>query len=188
MRKLLGCGLLLWIAMPLGAQTSAERPLAEIDAFNRQFEAATQRMDMGRHHGVVGRRRNKNPGEPANDHVRALVPVITKLNLDYDRYINVHASAAPQHKSDVVQAMAMVKQNSKVHPFDTGSLLSVTCYNQFFETCRSGVFMSTVFPSKPGIERNWHVIDANDVVLGKTGEPCGAPPDGQEQDDLYALS
>jgi len=52
-----------------------------------------------------------NPGEPANDHVRALVPVITKLNLDYDRYINVHASAAPQHKSDVVQAMAMVKQN-----------------------------------------------------------------------------
>jgi large subunit ribosomal protein L13 len=27
--------------------------------------------------------------------------------------------------------------------------------------------MSTVFPSKPGIERDWHVIDANDVVLGK---------------------
>ncbi len=27
--------------------------------------------------------------------------------------------------------------------------------------------MSTVFPSKPGIERSWHVIDANDVVLGK---------------------
>jgi large subunit ribosomal protein L13 len=27
--------------------------------------------------------------------------------------------------------------------------------------------MSTVFPSKPGIERNWHVIDANNVVLGK---------------------
>jgi len=27
--------------------------------------------------------------------------------------------------------------------------------------------MSTVFPSKAGIERNWHVIDANDVVLGK---------------------
>jgi large subunit ribosomal protein L13 len=27
--------------------------------------------------------------------------------------------------------------------------------------------MSTLFPSKPGIERNWHVIDANDVVLGK---------------------
>jgi glyoxylase-like metal-dependent hydrolase (beta-lactamase superfamily II) len=50
-----------------------------------------------------------NPGEPANDHVRAIVPVITKLNLDYDRYINVHASAAPQHKSDVTQAMAMVK-------------------------------------------------------------------------------
>ncbi len=27
--------------------------------------------------------------------------------------------------------------------------------------------MSTVFPSKPGIERKWHIIDANDVVLGK---------------------
>jgi len=27
--------------------------------------------------------------------------------------------------------------------------------------------MSTVFPSKPGIERKWHVIDADDVVLGK---------------------
>jgi len=27
--------------------------------------------------------------------------------------------------------------------------------------------MSTVFPSKLGIERKWHVIDANDVVLGK---------------------
>jgi len=27
--------------------------------------------------------------------------------------------------------------------------------------------MSTVFPSKPSIERKWHVIDANDVVLGK---------------------
>jgi len=45
MRKLLGCGLLLWIAMPLGAQAPAERSLAQIEAFNRQFEAATQRMD-----------------------------------------------------------------------------------------------------------------------------------------------
>ena len=27
--------------------------------------------------------------------------------------------------------------------------------------------MSTVFPTKQGIERNWHVVDANDVVLGK---------------------
>jgi glyoxylase-like metal-dependent hydrolase (beta-lactamase superfamily II) len=45
------------------------------------------------------------PGEPANDHVKALVPVLEKLNLDYDRYINVHASAAPQHKADVMKAM-----------------------------------------------------------------------------------
>ncbi len=50
-----------------------------------------------------------NPGEPANDHVKALVPVLEKLNLDYDRYINVHASAAPQTKADVSKAMAMGK-------------------------------------------------------------------------------
>jgi glyoxylase-like metal-dependent hydrolase (beta-lactamase superfamily II) len=46
-----------------------------------------------------------NPGEPANDHVKALVPVLEKLNLDFDRYINVHASAEPQHKADVWKAM-----------------------------------------------------------------------------------
>jgi glyoxylase-like metal-dependent hydrolase (beta-lactamase superfamily II) len=46
-----------------------------------------------------------NPGEPANDHVKALVPVLEKLNLDFDRYINVHASAAPQHKADVWKAV-----------------------------------------------------------------------------------
>jgi glyoxylase-like metal-dependent hydrolase (beta-lactamase superfamily II) len=46
-----------------------------------------------------------NPGEPANDHVKALYPVLEKLNLDYDRYINVHASAAPQTKADVMKAM-----------------------------------------------------------------------------------
>jgi glyoxylase-like metal-dependent hydrolase (beta-lactamase superfamily II) len=43
-----------------------------------------------------------NPGQPANDHVKALVPALEKIGLtDFDRYINVHASAAPQHKSDV---------------------------------------------------------------------------------------
>ena len=45
------------------------------------------------------------PGEPANDHVKALVPVLEKLNLDFDRYINVHTSAAPQTKADVWKAM-----------------------------------------------------------------------------------
>src|SRR5436309_6597177 len=29
-------------------------------------------------------------GQPANDHVKALVPILEKLNLDFDRYINVH--------------------------------------------------------------------------------------------------
>lgn len=46
-----------------------------------------------------------NPGEPANDHVKALVPVLERLNLDFDRYINVHVSAAPQTKADVWKAM-----------------------------------------------------------------------------------
>jgi glyoxylase-like metal-dependent hydrolase (beta-lactamase superfamily II) len=46
--------------------------------------------------------------QPANDHVRALVPALAKLGLDYTRYINVHASAAPQTKADVEAAMAAV--------------------------------------------------------------------------------
>jgi len=47
-----------------------------------------------------------NPGQPANDHVKALVPALEKLGLtDFDRYINVHVSAEPQHKSDVWKAV-----------------------------------------------------------------------------------
>jgi glyoxylase-like metal-dependent hydrolase (beta-lactamase superfamily II) len=45
------------------------------------------------------------PGEPANDHVKALVPVLERLNLDFNRYINVHASAAPQTRADVWKAV-----------------------------------------------------------------------------------
>jgi glyoxylase-like metal-dependent hydrolase (beta-lactamase superfamily II) len=39
-------------------------------------------------------------GQPANDHVMALAPVVKKLNLDFERYINVHTSAAPQTKAE----------------------------------------------------------------------------------------
>jgi glyoxylase-like metal-dependent hydrolase (beta-lactamase superfamily II) len=46
-----------------------------------------------------------NPGEPANDHVKALAPVLKKLNLDFDRYINVHTSNAPQTKADFWKAV-----------------------------------------------------------------------------------
>lgn len=47
-----------------------------------------------------------NPGQPANDHVRALVPALEKLGLtNFDRYINVHVSAAPQTKADVWAAV-----------------------------------------------------------------------------------
>jgi glyoxylase-like metal-dependent hydrolase (beta-lactamase superfamily II) len=46
-----------------------------------------------------------NPGQPANDHVKALVPVLETLNLDFNRYINVHAQAAAQTKADVWKAV-----------------------------------------------------------------------------------
>jgi flavorubredoxin len=45
------------------------------------------------------------PGEPANDHVKALVPILDKLNLDFDRYINVHTSANPQSKAELYKAV-----------------------------------------------------------------------------------
>jgi glyoxylase-like metal-dependent hydrolase (beta-lactamase superfamily II) len=45
------------------------------------------------------------PGQPGNDHVKALVPILEKLNLDFDRYINVHASAAPQTKAELWKAV-----------------------------------------------------------------------------------
>jgi len=45
------------------------------------------------------------PGQPANDHVKALAPILKKLNLDFERYINVHTSAAPQTKADFLEAV-----------------------------------------------------------------------------------
>jgi glyoxylase-like metal-dependent hydrolase (beta-lactamase superfamily II) len=44
------------------------------------------------------------PGQPGNDHVKALVPVLERLNLDFDRYINVHTSANPQTKAELWKA------------------------------------------------------------------------------------
>jgi glyoxylase-like metal-dependent hydrolase (beta-lactamase superfamily II) len=46
-----------------------------------------------------------NPGDPPNDHIKALVPVLEKLNLDFDRYINVHTSPMPQTKADLWKAV-----------------------------------------------------------------------------------
>src|SRR5437868_6530536 len=46
------------------------------------------------------------PGQPANDHIKALVPILEKLNLvNFDRYINVHTSATPQTKADLWRAV-----------------------------------------------------------------------------------
>jgi len=47
------------------------------------------------------------PGEPANDHVKALAPVLKKLNLPFERYINVHASAEKQTNKDFWDAVAV---------------------------------------------------------------------------------
>ena len=55
-----------------------------------------------------------NPGDPANDHVKALAPVLKKLNLDFDRYINVHTSDKPQTKADFWKAVEIrEKQDGK---------------------------------------------------------------------------
>jgi glyoxylase-like metal-dependent hydrolase (beta-lactamase superfamily II) len=43
-------------------------------------------------------------GQPGNDHVKALVPVLERLKLDFDRYINVHTTAAPQTKAELWKA------------------------------------------------------------------------------------
>ena len=44
-------------------------------------------------------------GEPGNDHVKAPVPILEKMNLDFDRYINVHTSATPQTKAELWKAV-----------------------------------------------------------------------------------
>jgi glyoxylase-like metal-dependent hydrolase (beta-lactamase superfamily II) len=45
------------------------------------------------------------PGQPGNDHVKALVPALEKLKLvDFDRYINVHTSEMPQTKAELWKA------------------------------------------------------------------------------------
>ena len=44
-------------------------------------------------------------GAAGGDHVKALVPALEKLKLvDFDRYINVHTSAAPQTKAELWKA------------------------------------------------------------------------------------
>jgi glyoxylase-like metal-dependent hydrolase (beta-lactamase superfamily II) len=45
------------------------------------------------------------PGQPGNDHVKALVPALEKIKVtDFERYINVHASNAPQTKAELWKA------------------------------------------------------------------------------------
>jgi len=47
-----------------------------------------------------------NPGQPGNDHVKALVPALEKLGVvNFDRYINVHTSAMPQTKAELWAAV-----------------------------------------------------------------------------------
>jgi glyoxylase-like metal-dependent hydrolase (beta-lactamase superfamily II) len=45
------------------------------------------------------------PGQPGNDHVKALVPALEKIKVtDFTRYINVHTSNAPQTKEELWKA------------------------------------------------------------------------------------
>jgi glyoxylase-like metal-dependent hydrolase (beta-lactamase superfamily II) len=44
-------------------------------------------------------------GQPANDHVKALAPVLERLKLNFDRYINTHASAEPQTRREFLRAV-----------------------------------------------------------------------------------
>jgi glyoxylase-like metal-dependent hydrolase (beta-lactamase superfamily II) len=45
------------------------------------------------------------PGQPGNDHVKALVPALEKLKVtDFERYINVHTSAEKQTKAELWKA------------------------------------------------------------------------------------
>jgi glyoxylase-like metal-dependent hydrolase (beta-lactamase superfamily II) len=51
-------------------------------------------------------------GQPANDHVLALAPVLERLKLDFDRYINVHASATPQTRADFWKAVEIRRKTA----------------------------------------------------------------------------
>jgi len=44
-------------------------------------------------------------GQPANDHMKALVPALEKLKIDFERYIPVHSVATPLTKADVWKAV-----------------------------------------------------------------------------------
>ena len=50
-------------------------------------------------------------GQPANDHVKALAPIVLdKLKLDFNRYINVHTSAMPESREEFVKAVELRKK------------------------------------------------------------------------------
>jgi len=44
-------------------------------------------------------------GQQANDHIKALQPILEKLNLDFEQYVSVHRGATPQTKADVWKAV-----------------------------------------------------------------------------------
>ena len=50
-------------------------------------------------------------GQPANDHVKAVAPIVLdKLKLDFQRYINVHTSAMPETREDFIKAVELRKK------------------------------------------------------------------------------
>jgi glyoxylase-like metal-dependent hydrolase (beta-lactamase superfamily II) len=44
-------------------------------------------------------------GQQPNDHIRALQPIVEKLNLDFETYMPVHRAAAPLTKADLWRAV-----------------------------------------------------------------------------------
>jgi glyoxylase-like metal-dependent hydrolase (beta-lactamase superfamily II) len=44
-------------------------------------------------------------GQQPNDHIRALQPIVEKLNLDFETYMPVHRGAAPLTKGDLWKAV-----------------------------------------------------------------------------------
>jgi glyoxylase-like metal-dependent hydrolase (beta-lactamase superfamily II) len=45
------------------------------------------------------------PGQQPNDHIKALQPVVERLNLDFEQYMPVHRGNAPQTKADLWKAV-----------------------------------------------------------------------------------
>ena len=65
----------------------------------------TDRLRAGQYHVVLGDYTLPAAGQQPNDHIKALQPIVEKLNLDFEQYIPVHRGNAPQTKADLWKAV-----------------------------------------------------------------------------------